>query len=76
MIFDEVMNHNDTYFILKDFDAYVKAQEEIERRYLDKKNWYSSVVVNIAKSGYFSSDRTIQNYVDDIWKVHKVTEMK
>ena len=75
MIFDEVMNHNDIYFILKDFDSYVKAQEEIEKKYLDKKSWYESVVVNIAKSGYFSSDRTIQNYVDDIWKVKKVTDL-
>ena len=72
MIFDEVMNHNDTYYILKDFDAYVKAQEEIEKKYLDKKSWYESVIINIAKSGYFSSDRTIENYVHDIWKVEKV----
>ena len=66
-IFDEIMYKNDTYFILKDFDAYVKAQEQIEQKYKDRNNWAKSCLINIATSGYFSSDRTIREYVKDIW---------
>ena len=62
----------DTYFILKDFKSYAKAQEEIDRRYKDKKGWAKSVMLNTAKSGKFSSDRTIEEYVKDIWKLKKV----
>ena len=64
MIFDELMNKRDEYYILKDFDSYVKAQEKAQELYKDKKN--------IANSGFFSSDRTIQSYVDDIWHLPKV----
>ncbi len=73
LIYDEIMTKNDEYFLLADFDAYVKAQDEIEQRYLDRSAWAKSCLVNIAKSGYFSSDRTIEEYVKEIWKVDSLT---
>jgi starch phosphorylase len=72
LIFDEIMNNNDTYLILKDFDSYIKAQENIETLYKNKEHWASMCVHNIANSGYFSSDRTIKQYVKDIWRLKKV----
>ncbi|MEA5061505.1 MAG: glycogen/starch/alpha-glucan phosphorylase [Erysipelotrichaceae bacterium] len=72
MIFDEIMNNNDTYMILKDFDAYLKAQEKINLAYQDKEKWAKMCLVNIASSGYFSSDRTIEQYIKDIWHLEKV----
>lgn len=72
IIFDEVMHRGDEYFILLDFDSYVKAQEEIEKRYLNEKAWLESIVVNIAESGFFSTDRTIEEYNRDIWHLEKV----
>jgi len=73
-IFNEVMNHNDEYFIFKDFDAYLLESKKIENFYLDKKAWASSCLVNIAKSGYFSSDRTIEGYNKDIWHLTKIDQ--
>lgn len=72
MIFDEIMNNNDCYFILKDFDSYVKAQEKINELYTNKDKWAQMCIVNIAMSGYFSSDRTIKEYIKDIWHLDKV----
>ena len=54
------------------FDAYVKAQEEIARRYASRNTWARSCLVNIARSGYFSSDRTIEEYAHDIWDLQKL----
>lgn len=72
MIFDEVMYHYDEYLILKDFDSYVKAQEKIETLYQDKNTWQKMACINIASSGFFSSDRTIEQYVHDIWHLEKL----
>ena len=71
-IFNEVMNRNDEYMILKDFDSYLDASSKIETYYLDRDAWCKSVVINIAESGYFSSDRTIEEYNRDIWHLRKV----
>lgn len=62
----------DTYFILKDFKAYAEAQKKVEQAYRDEKGWARSAILNVACSGKFTSDRTIQEYVDDIWKLDKV----
>lgn len=71
--YDEIFNHlvtwNDEFFVLKDFDAFVKANEEINRRYRDRGNWHKSAVINIAKSGRFSSDNTILKYASEIWEI-------
>jgi Glucan phosphorylase len=72
LIYNELMTKNDEFFVLADFDAYVKAQEKIEELYQDRHQWAKMCLINIAKSGYFSSDRTIEQYVKDIWKVKKL----
>ncbi len=72
IIFEELMNHNDQYLILRDFDSYIKAQKNIEKRYKNQKEWAKSCLVNIAKSGFFSSDRTIKEYVDKIWHIQTI----
>ena len=71
-LFDYLINSNDEFFILKDFDAYIAAHEEIVRRYQDKDAWARSMAMNIANSGIFSSDRTIQEYAEDIWGIEPV----
>ena len=63
----------DTYFILKDFRSYAEAQKRVEAAYRDEKGWAKSAILNVACSGKFTSDRTIQEYVDDIWHLDKVT---
>lgn len=72
IIFDEIMNNNDCYFILKDLGSYIEAQRKVEQLYLDKSKWAKICLTNIAGSGYFSSDRTIKEYVQDIWHLKKV----
>ena len=62
----------DTYFILKDFRSYAEAQEKIEKAYRDEKGWAKMAILNVAHAGKFTSDRTIQEYVDDIWHLDKV----
>ena len=71
-IFDEIMYRNDEYFTLKDLNSYIEASLALDNKYADKEGWAKSCLVNIAKAGYFSSDRTIQQYVDDIWKLEKI----
>lgn len=71
-IFDEIMNRGDQYLLLEDFDSYVKAQEKISLLYQDKKAWTKMCLMNIANSGYFSSDRTIEQYASEIWHLRKV----
>lgn len=63
----------DTYFILKDFRSYVEAQKRVMEFYKDEQAWAKSAILNVAHSGKFSSDRTIKEYVDDIWHLDHVT---
>ena len=62
----------DEYFILEDFADYARAQNDIDKAYKDKKKWAKMAVLNTAKSGKFSSDRTIKEYADEIWHVKPV----
>ena len=62
----------DMYFILKDFRSYAKAQEEVEAAYKDREGWAKMALLNTACCGKFSSDRTIEEYVKDIWKLDKI----
>ncbi len=62
----------DTYFILKDFKSYAEAQKKVEAAYKDEAGWAKSAILNVACSGKFTSDRTIQQYVDEIWHLDKV----
>ncbi|MGF0032440.1 glycogen/starch/alpha-glucan phosphorylase [Bariatricus sp. SGI.154] len=65
-------NRADVYFILKDFRAYADAQEKVEEAYHDKDRWAKMALLNTACCGKFSSDRTIEEYVEDIWKLEKI----
>ncbi|MGP1368759.1 MAG: glycogen/starch/alpha-glucan phosphorylase [Treponema sp.] len=62
----------DVFYVLADFDAYCKAQEQIDALYRDKMKWAKMCIKNIANSGKFSSDRTIEDYVKDIWHLKKL----
>ena len=72
LIFDELMSKNDEYFLLADFESYREAQAKINELYQDRQKWSAMCLKNIAESGYFSSDRTIEEYVNDIWHLEKV----
>lgn len=74
MIFDEIMARNDQFFVLADFNAYNKACQEADQRYQDESNWARSAILNIASSGYFTSDRTIEEYNKDIWHLEKLSK--
>ncbi len=64
--------HMDEYFILKDMEAYYNTHHLVDDLYKDPEKWAESVIMNTASSGKFSSDRTIQNYIDDLWKLEKI----
>jgi len=69
----DALTKEDVYFILKDFDSYAEAHRKVDAAYRDEAAWAKSAMLNTACAGKFSSDRTIQEYVDDIWKLKKVT---
>ena len=62
----------DRYFILKDFRSYAEAQKKVEEAYRNEEGWAKSAILNVANVGKFTSDRTIEEYVDDIWHLQKV----
>lgn len=62
----------DMYFILGDFKSYITASQKMESRYRDRRKWAKTAIINIAKSGKFSSDRTICQYVEEIWHLDKI----
>lgn len=72
LLVDGGYNRPDPYFILKDFRSYAEAQTRVEAAYRDEKNWARSAILNTACSGKFTSDRTIQQYVDEIWHLDKI----
>ncbi len=77
-IYDSLLNTKssdraDTYFILKDFRSYAEAHKRVEEAYQDEKGWAKKAIMNTASCGKFSSDRTIQEYVDEIWHLDKIT---
>ena len=70
-IYDSLLNQ-DQYFTLLDFDSYVKAQSKVNEAYKDEAAWAKSAILNIAKSGKFTADRTIEQYAQEIWNLEKV----
>jgi len=70
--FDELLYKNDEYLVLEDFEEYKKAQEKINVDYQNRNNWAKRALANVANSAFFSSDRTISQYVEDIWHTIKV----
>ncbi|MEI3162355.1 MAG: glycogen/starch/alpha-glucan phosphorylase [Lachnospirales bacterium] len=76
-IYDSLLNgyngaRPDEYFVLKDFASYAEAQDRVDKAYRDKDKWAKMAILNTAHSGKFSSDRTIQEYADDIWNLKPV----
>ncbi|MDQ0231099.1 glycogen/starch/alpha-glucan phosphorylase [Metabacillus malikii] len=68
-IADSLLVQNDQYFVLRDFASYIDVQEKVGLAYQDRNDWYEKALINISHSGLFSSDRTISQYADDIWKI-------
>lgn len=66
-IYHHLITYNDPYFVLKDFDDYVRAQEKINELYQDRERWAKMAIANIASSGQFTSDKTISQYASGIW---------
>lgn len=71
-IYEELVFKNDEYLVFADFDAYRKAQKNIQNKYQNTNQWYKSTLINIARSGKFSSDRTIEEYAKEIWELPKI----
>ena len=68
-IFDSLTAHNDEFFVLKDFDDYVRTQKLANSYYEDKVKWSKMAAMNIAHSGIFASDETIKRYAEETWNV-------
>ncbi len=71
-IFNALVYGGDEYFVLKDFEDYRRAQQDVDKAYADKTSWYRMSVLNVASSGKFSSDRTIEEYNRDIWHLDRI----
>jgi glycogen phosphorylase len=71
-IYDSLLDHNDQYFVLRDFASYVHIQERVGEEYQHRNKWLEKSLVNIAKSGFFSSDRTIKEYANNIWNIKPI----
>jgi glycogen/starch/alpha-glucan phosphorylase-like protein len=66
-IYNSLITYNDEFFVLRDFENYIKAQKKVNNLYKDKNKWNEMSLINIANSGIFSTDRTISEYARDIW---------
>ncbi|WP_077214333.1 glycogen/starch/alpha-glucan phosphorylase [Bacillus dakarensis] len=71
-IYDSLLMQNDQYFVLKDFASYVQIQSEVGDAYKDQQKWRPMSLINIANSGHFSSDRTIEEYAKGIWNIQGI----
>ncbi|NLK98946.1 MAG: glycogen/starch/alpha-glucan phosphorylase [Epulopiscium sp.] len=71
-IYDSLLNGRDEYFILKDFESYAQAHRRIVEAYQNRENWTKMQIMNTAKSGKFSSDRTIKEYAEEIWHLEPI----
>ena len=69
VLYDSLMIYNDEFFILKDFRSYIENYQRLQTLHLNQNDWNRISLVNIAESGIFSSDRTIREYADKIWKI-------
>jgi starch phosphorylase len=71
-IMDSLLNHGDHFMVLADYEAYVACQDRVSAAFLDREKWTRASILNCAQMGMFSSDRTIQQYAQDIWDIHPV----
>jgi starch phosphorylase len=65
----EAVTHHDYFLVAADFDAFAARQAEVSERWRDRRGWWKSAMLNIAQMGWFSSDRAVREYAEDIWKV-------
>jgi len=72
-IVDNLLAHGDHYLLLADYGSYAACQKEVEAAYRDQPQWLRKVILNVANMGKFSSDRTIQQYAEQIWQAKPVT---
>ena len=70
-IYEALITHNDEYFLLEDFPVYVEAQERIDALYRDRETWSRMSLRNISNSDKFTSDDTITEYAEEIWRLKK-----
>ncbi len=75
-IIDAILHKGDYFMVLADYEAYIKTQAEVDAEYKNPSEWNRKAILNVAKIGKFSSDRTIQDYADEIWEVNPVTLTK
>jgi len=73
-IIDALLNHGDHYMLLADYEAYINAQEKVDKLFSNPMEWAKKALLNIAASGKFSSDRTIEQYAKEIWNVQPTLE--
>ncbi|MDR8391527.1 glycogen/starch/alpha-glucan phosphorylase [Aliifodinibius sp. S!AR15-10] len=71
-IINNLLHHGDYFMVLADYESYVEKQEEVEQVYRDKQEWYKRAIINVANMGFFSSDRSIQDYAERIWDIEQV----
>jgi starch phosphorylase len=69
ILVDGLMDPYDPYLLIKDFEDYVRCQDEVSLAFLDKKSWWNKSILNVARIGKFSTDRTIREYAEDIWGI-------
>ena len=70
-IFEELLNR-DYYFVLADLEAFDRKMEEVEKDFMDKKTWAKKAILNVARIGYFTSDRAVMEYAKNIWHIKPV----
>ncbi|WP_372808173.1 glycogen/starch/alpha-glucan phosphorylase [Pontiella sp.] len=70
-LYNEVTEHGDFYFYLADYESYIKCNEEVDKLYATPAKWTEKTILNVARMGWFSSDRSIQDYCDDIWHLER-----
>jgi starch phosphorylase len=70
-LYNDLTEHGDHYFYLADFEAYVECQAKVEALYADPSAWAEKAILNVARMGWFSSDRSIQDYCDEIWHLER-----
>ncbi|VGO12865.1 Maltodextrin phosphorylase [Pontiella desulfatans] len=70
-LYNEVTEHGDFYFYLADYEEYIKCNEEVDKLYAKPSKWAEKAILNVARMGWFSSDRSIQDYCNDIWYLER-----
>jgi len=71
-IYQSILDHGDRYFHLADLESYIDAHERAREVFKDKSRWAQKAILNVSRSGKFSSDRTIKQYADEIWKIQRI----